>query len=206
MSSTDPSFAVLLSRAKCGDPSATQQLFDCVARDQREGAALVAMARRLLPPTDRAREFVESQDLIQSALRSGMLDLDDFQGSTSAQFLRWIQTILHHKLHRALRRKRPRLGENLAERCDPAWSEGASPLGMAVRDEVRARVRAAIGALPSDQRAVLDLRLKGLNAPMIAHELGLTPAAVRKRESRAGQRLRLALREYGTGGSCPLPA
>ena len=68
-----------------------------------------------------------------------------------------------------------------------------NPLTMIVRDEVRQRVLKAVEALPKDQRDVMKLRLQGLKAPDIAAMLELKPDAVRKRESRAVERLRAEL-------------
>lgn len=64
--------------------------------------------------------------------------------------------------------------------------------------EVALQLQAVIDAMcrldPADQ-SVLDLAAQGLSAPEIAEHLGITPAAARKRLSRARQRLRAALED-----------
>ena len=192
-SSTD--FSEIVRRAGAGDQEARKQLFDRLAREEKEGALLVAMARRLLPRNDRAQEFLESRDLVQSALRTGWIDVTRFKGRTPGEFLSWIRTILRHKLSRAVRRQRRELRER-EDLSDRSTSElSLDPLAVLVRDEVRDRVRTAVDQLPEEQRVVLDMRLSGLTAPEIGERLGLKVDAVRKRESRAAQRLREALRD-----------
>ncbi len=186
-------FSEIVRRAAHGDGEARSQLFDRVAREGREAAQLLAMARRLLPRGDRAREFLESRDLIQSALRTGWLDLTQFHGRTPGEFLAWIRTILRNKLSHAVRRQRPEVREQADLPDRPSSETAVDPLAVMMRDEVRDRVRSAVERLPKDQRVVLDMRLSGLTAPEIAERLGLNADAVRKRESRAAERLREAL-------------
>lgn len=188
----EPSLSALLARARSGDQEAWEAFFSRLGREEAEGATLIAMARRLLAHGDPVRNFVESRDLVQSALRCGWLDLDDFRGETPGEFLAWIRSILRVRLNRVIRRRRPRsgLGGPESEECE---APGESPLTSMVRDEVRQRLLEAVEALPADQRDVMRLRLQGLKAPDIAAMLGLRPDAVRKRESRAFERLRAAL-------------
>jgi len=187
-----PSFDDLLARARTGNAGAWEELFARFADEEGEGAILLAIARKVLPPGDRARDFVESRDLLQSALRSGWFHATDFRGNSSAEFIGWIRTILRRKLGRAVRRKTPRPGgDQVADKAEePAGAEPVDPLARLVREEVRERVQKAVQELPEDQRVVMDLRLQGLKAPDIAGMLGLTAQAVRKRESRAAGRLR----------------
>ena len=75
------------------------------------------------------------------------------------------------------------------------------PVAQLIRKEMRGRLRDAMGKLPEDQRRVLELRLKGVEAPEIAEKLGIKANAVRKRESRAVSRLRGILQEERPSGS-----
>lgn len=190
------SFTELLARARSGDRGAWEEVFSRLGREDAEGATLLAMARRLLAHGDPVRNFVDSSDLMQSALRCGWLDLDDFRGETPAEFLAWIRSILRFRLNRVLRRKRPRSGLDTSAQQDSERRE-ESPLTVIVRDEVRQRLLRAVETLPEDQRDVMKLRLQGLKAPDIAAMLDLKPAAVRKRESRAVERLRAQLNPEG---------
>ena len=194
MSTDESDFHELLERARAGDRAAWARLFDRVANDEAEGAALHAMARRVLPRSDRARDFVDSLDLLQSALKDGWLDASRFEGSNEREFYAWMRTIIRRKLSRATRRRRPAIGLETGEVAEAGGRSGSSEgLGELIRSEERERLMGAIRALPDDQRAVLTLRLKGRSAPEIAELLSLSPEAVRKRESRAAAQLRKIL-------------
>lgn len=190
----DPPFADLLARARDGDPGACALLFERIAGTGPDAELLLRMARQVLPPGDRMRDFVESRDLIQSALKSGWLDLAQFRGQTREEFLGWMRAILRRKLGRHARRRTPRPGgappgEGGAD--PPDLSE--SPLGAMIREETRQRVRAAMARLPDHERAVIEMRLRGLDSTQIAEITGLDPATVRKRASRAAEKLREVL-------------
>jgi RNA polymerase sigma-70 factor (ECF subfamily) len=193
-------FAMLLEKARKGDLEARAKLFALVADEEALGADLLAAARRILPPRDRARGVLESHDLIQTALRVGWVDAAQFEGSTIEEFLGWLRTILKRKLLKAIRRKRPDVGLDPSEESAgrrPGRASPTGPLDQILKEEVKARVRKALAMLPDDQRAVVTLRLQGLDSPRIAGVLGLEPDAVRKRESRAAKRLREILADYG---------
>ena len=188
----EPTFSDLLDQARKGDKAARARLFDQLAGEKEEARTILAIARKVLPQGDPARDFVESRDLIQSALHSGWLDLSRFQGENPGQFFAWLRTILRHKLGRKVRKRQPRVASE--ESAEPgtllAGSGDAEPIEEVLRHEMVERLRAAIDALPDDMRVVVERRLQGQNAPEIAYDLGLSPAAVRKRESRAMARLR----------------
>jgi len=187
----DLPFSELLARAKDGDAEARSHLFDRLAAED-EGAWLLAQARRILPRGDLARDLVESQDLVQSALRSGWSELGSFRGESTGEFMNWLRTILRRKLSRRTRKNTPRVGR--AEPVEPLDREELEddPEGLeaAVREETLRRLQDAVAQLPPDQRIVLERRLHGVTSKDIAAELGLEPATVRKRESRAVARLR----------------
>jgi len=199
---TEPeAFEDLLQKARGGDARASARLFDRLAGAGEEAQVLLKMARGILPRGDRLRDFVESRDLLQSALKSGWLDLADFRGETPKEFLGWIRAILRRKLGRVARRRLPRPGGAIVEEMEPAAAGSAElPLASVIREEAKARVRAAVASLPERERQVMEMRLRGLNATEVAEITGLDPAAVRKRESRAAERLRALLKEDAAGG------
>jgi len=192
-------FSSLLRKVRGGDIDARERLFDLVAREEGLGGDLLRAARRILRPRDRARDYLESSDLIQTALRAGWIDAGAFQGATREEFLAWLRTILRRKLLKAVRRKIPvgDLDEEKETGGPPRGREEENPLSRLLRDELRSKVRSAIQNLPEDQKAVVRLRLQGLDGPRIAAALGIEAAAVRKRESRAAKRLREILKEMG---------
>jgi RNA polymerase sigma-70 factor (ECF subfamily) len=68
---------------------------------------------------------------------------------------------------------------------------GTSPSRRLIRDEMRARVRSALGRLDPRDREVLVLRyLEGLTTDEIAAVLGVRSGAVKMRHLRALERLR----------------
>ena len=193
-------FSDLIARVRQGDLDARKKLFELAVGEEALGADLLGMARMILPARDRGRKLLDSQDLLQTALRVGWIDASDFQGATPEEFLAWLRTILKRKLLKALRRKQPEVGLEPAQEADgrrPGRATQQGPLDRVLDDEARARVRDAVARLPPDQQAVVVLRLEGLDSPRIAEKLGIEPDAVRKRESRAAKRLREILEEYG---------
>ena len=102
---SESTFQDLLLRAKSGDPDAVELLFARLADDELEGETVLQMARKILPAGDRARDFLESRDLIQSALRSGWVHIDAFRGDTPGELMAWLRAILRRKLGRVVRRK-----------------------------------------------------------------------------------------------------
>jgi len=195
-------FSDLIARVRQGDLDARKKLFELVADEDALGADLLGIARLILPSRDRGRKLLDSQDLLQTALRVGWIDASGFQGDTPEEFLAWLRTILKRKLLKALRRKQPEVGLDPVQEADgrrPGRATQAGPLDKVLEEEARARVREAVAKLPSDQQAVVILRLEGLDSPRIAEKLGIEPEAVRKRESRAAKRLRAILEEYEKG-------
>ncbi len=190
-------FTELLKRVREGNRQALDELFARFGEQEADAAVLRAIARKVLAEFSAARDIYETQDVTQSTLRTGLVDLGDFRGETPAEFFGWLRTICRRKVSRALQRKRPGRLPGMAD--DDGFAaprrETDDPLAEAQRRETRARFLAAIRELPEDQRAVIALRLKGLKAPAIATQLGLTPETVRKRESRARERLRHVMGE-----------
>lgn len=188
-------FSEMLDRAKAGDESAWEALFARLGNErEEEGAAILAIARRALPRDHWARHLVESRDIVQSALRVGWVHMEAFQGTTEAEFFAWLRTILRNKVHRATRRRDTRTAQ-LPDGAEEGATgspgeEDSSPLTSLIEQEVRERILSGLESLPENQRIVMELSLEGLPTAEIARLLDLKPATVRKRESRAIERLR----------------
>jgi len=107
-----------------------------------------------------------------------------------------LRSILRTRLLQALRRKRPQVNESAVAHAaeDSDTGGGSDPLAAAAREEMCARLRSSLSSLPEDQRIVMALRLEGLKGPEIAERLDLKPETVRKRESRAMEKLRKIMR------------
>jgi RNA polymerase sigma-70 factor (ECF subfamily) len=179
--------ATLLRRIKRGDRNARKELFAIIADEREFGAVMYTMARRLLPGSHWARRLVDSRDVVQSALCSGWRHLSDFRGETEGELCNWLRAIMRTKIQRVTRRKRPE------PEGEPCSDESDQPLSRLVEREFIELLHAAIGNLPLDQRVVVELRLRGISATEIGETLGLNPATVRQRESRAVKRLRADL-------------
>lgn len=185
----------LLARIHDGDRAAREELFALLGDEERFGSALVAMARRLLPRGHRARRLADSGDIVQSALRSGLRRVEEFRGETEGELYAWLRSILRTKAVRVLRRRDAREAPANVEAIDPGDPASCErvPLSEVFDRDTREAVRRAVRHLPDGQRIVVELRLRGLDTDSISRLLDLPPPAVRKRESRAVQRLREAL-------------
>ena len=86
--------------------------------------------------------------------------------------------------------------ESAAALVDRLMASGTSPSDGLIREELRARIRAGLDALPPRDREVLVLRyLEQLSTDEIAAELGITAGAVMTRHTRALIRLRALLED-----------
>ena len=182
----------LLRRTKEGDQQARKQLFALLADEDQFGAVILAMTRRLFPRSHRARRWVDTRDIVQSALRTGLRNFSDFRGETEGELCGWFRKIIRTKVDRVVRRKEYKLDLNDVEhaRKDKHCGTTRLPLSLVLDQELVEALRAAIARLPVDQRLVVELRLRSVSTSQIGCLLGLRQATVRKRESRAVKRLK----------------
>jgi RNA polymerase sigma-70 factor (ECF subfamily) len=114
-------------------------------------------------------------------------------------FRAWLFSIAHNVLIN-LQRDAPR-ERRLAVIVDLA--DPGPPLeDLALREERRRSVRAALTRLPEGQRRVVELRLAGLTGPEIAAALGRSHNAVRSEQRRALATLRELLGITTDDGEC----
>ncbi len=153
-------------------------------------AYLRLLARLQLDP--RLRSKLDPSDVAQETILKAHEKLEQFRGTTEAEFASWLRRILanylidaarkfgvagaanalEHSLEHALDQSSARLEELLA-RDDPSPSHHVS------RQEQLLRLAAALDRLPADQRAALELKhLQGCTVAAISEELGRTKAAV----------------------------
>jgi RNA polymerase sigma-70 factor (ECF subfamily) len=184
-----PNDGALLARLRRGDGEAFEELV------RAETGKLLAVARRILPTEEDARDAV--QDAFLFAFRS----LDRFEGH--AKLSTWLHRIAVNaslmKLRTRRRKKEEPLDHLLPHYLDDghhaerfaAWDDPAVALEQA---ETKALVRRLIDELPDSYRTVLLLRdIEGMDTEETAKLLETTPNAVKVRLHRARQALRTLL-------------
>lgn len=180
----------LVRRAQGGDRAAFDAL---IRRNEPRLVRLVAvrMGKQL-------RGVEESSDVVQSALVEAVRALPDFTYRGEGSFLRWLSTIVEHKVRhhaRALNRaKRRPSSVTPLESETPARQPTTSQLVQG--KELEERYLIAIDAAPEPDRELLLMHLElGCTHQEIADALGIASAdAVRMRVARALVRLESAMR------------
>ncbi|MCA9136801.1 MAG: sigma-70 family RNA polymerase sigma factor [Planctomycetales bacterium] len=148
----------LIDRARGGSPEARSELILTVR------TYLLMIASQELDDALQAK--VGASDLVQSALRQVQHHLDGFQGDTKETLLAWVRKILKNEIAEARRIyfdtekrdvRREVRGDD-SEFSYPLVDAGPSPLVAAESKEDAGRLRAAMGELSDDHRAVIMLR------------------------------------------------
>jgi RNA polymerase sigma-70 factor (ECF subfamily) len=165
------------------------------------------LARTQLGPRLQAK--LDASDAAQQAILQAHEARGQFRGTTEAERLVWLRTILANVLAAAARRFEARARDVARERslegdlelsssrleCLLA-ADQTSPSQRAVRCEEVLRLAAALSRLPDDQREVVELHhLKGLPVAEVADLMGRTRPAVVGLLFRGLKRLRQLLRE-----------
>ena len=191
---TSDALEKLLERSRRCDREARKRFFSMLAAEERYRAVMFAMARKLLRKDHRARRLIDSHDLVQSALGTGLERFSEFHGESLRSFLSWTRAILRSKVNRVQRRQNQRLQ---LERLEPGQLGGDddrdTTLDVSLQEACES-LHAGIAELGGDDRRILKLQLMGWNATQVGRVMHLKPAAVRKRRSRALHRLHGILR------------
>src|SRR5215468_790131 len=179
---------------------------DCAARDQllqRHRRRLGRMVAVRFDPRLAAR--VDPSDVVQETLAEAAANLDRYLRERPLPFYPWLRQLaqrrlidLHRRHVQARRRSVTRevgptgLPDHSAQvLADRLFARTSSPSARLRRQERRDRVRAALAALPEQDREVLVLRiLEALPTRETAAVLGLSEVAVRSRQVRALDRLK----------------
>jgi RNA polymerase sigma-70 factor, ECF subfamily len=200
----DTDTELLLRRAEDGDAAACGRL---LARHQERLRRLVGfrLDRRLA-----AR--IDPSDVVQDALANAARNLGGYLRDRPLPFYPWLRQIalerlveLHRRHVVAQKRSVTREEANALRLNDESTLEltrrlvaAGGPVQCVIQEELRERVRAALGGLPPRDREVLVLRhLDQLTTREIAAVLGVSDGAVKVRHLRALQRFRALLREGG---------
>ena len=178
---------VLIERAQKGDKAAFKQL---VQRHQRRAFAI---ALGLLRDENDAREVV------QEAFLRVYRGLDSFHGGSA--FFTWLYRIITNlsiDLMRKPGRREAELDETreIDEADIPLLSriDGADPLDVLRRAEIRNKLEAALDALPVYHRGVIVMRVvEGMSYEEMAEAMGVSKGTIMSRLFHARQKLQRAL-------------
>jgi len=190
----------LLERVVTGDSAARDELL------QRHRSRLRRMVVVRVDPRLAAR--VDPSDVVQESLAEAAANLDRYLRERPLPFYPWLRQFaqrrlidLHRRHVKARRRSVTRERESIGPSdhsalalADRLFARTSSPSQRLRRQERGDRVRAALAALPEADREVLVLRiLEGLPTREAAEVLGITEVAVRSRQVRALDRLKVLL-------------
>lgn len=178
----------LLARARAGDESATNELFD------RYGPALRRWARGRLPRW--ARDLCDTSDLVQDTLIRTFKRLEDFDHRGAGAFFAYLRQGLMNRVRDELRRveRRP----PVAPIDDQLPDDSASPLETAIGLEALDRYDRALDQLDDDDRELVIARVElGLKLSEIADVCG-KPSADAARMALGRALVRLAEEMRGT--------
>lgn len=170
-------------------------------------AYLLLLARRQVPPTDRAR--LDPSGVVQQTLLEAHQAADLMDGFDAGQRLAWLRTALVRNLadeyRRAFADKRDaRREERFAAGVEESASglvewlaaDQSSPSQRADRNELLIRLAEALAGLPDAQREAVERHyFHAEPVVVVAAALGKTPAAVAGLLKRALRTLRETLRE-----------
>jgi RNA polymerase sigma-70 factor (ECF subfamily) len=189
MTQSDPSFAVLVSRARQGDSEAVDEL--CRQYEPR----LRVVARVLLGPA--LRPALDSMDLVQSVHRSLFIGFreEKFDVSTPDNLIALALTLLRRKVARHWRRiqrqRRLQTGGSSVDLLPAILADLTTPeAGPAEVAQYRDQLEQLCRQLDATERHVLALRLDGYTTAEIAQQLGLNHITLRVRLTRLRERLR----------------
>ena len=180
---------VLIESAQKGDKLAFKKL---VQRHQRRAFAI---ALGLL------RDEQDAREVVQEAFLRVHRGLDSFHGgSTFFTWLYRIVTNLSIDLLRKPSRREAELDETreIDEADIPLLSriDGADPLDVIRRGEIRNKLEAALDALPVYHRGVIVMReVEGLSYEEMAEAMGVSKGTIMSRLFHARQKLQRALAE-----------
>jgi RNA polymerase sigma-70 factor (ECF subfamily) len=181
-----------IARAKSGSTSALGRALD-VCRPQLLRSARRGVGRKLRPLTG-------ASDVVQDTFVNATRGFTRFRGARAGEFVRWLRTILAHRLAEIARRATAAgletsdpNGAELVARQSP--DPGPSPSSLASDQEHAELIRAALLELGERDRQALRLRFEeGLTFRQMGLELKVSEDAARMLFARAVKRLRRRMR------------
>jgi RNA polymerase sigma-70 factor, ECF subfamily len=195
---------VLIEAAQRGDKTAFRKL---VERHQRRAFAIAV---------GMVRDEHDARDLVQEAFLRVHRGLDRFQGDSS--FFTWLYRIVTNLSIDFMRKpgRREAMHDDGRAHLDPADEadapfvsriDGAEPLEAVHRQELAARIQAALDALPPYHRGVVLMReVEGMSYEEMAKAMNVSKGTIMSRLFHARQKLQRALADcYAEQRSAPAP-
>jgi RNA polymerase sigma-70 factor (ECF subfamily) len=171
----------IVVRFRDGDPDAVREIY------QRYGRSVFGVALRALGNPVLAEEVVQ-QTFLQAWRAAGTVDVQRELGP-------WLFTIARRVAIDLYRRESIRTHADMADATD--LESPPSKSGELEALPLTWEVRAAVDALPSDERAIVHLQhFIGMTHVEIAAQLGLPVGTVKSRSFRAHRRLADGLRHW----------
>jgi RNA polymerase sigma-70 factor (ECF subfamily) len=185
------STATILLRARGGDSDARETLAG------RYLTVLGRWAHGRLPRA--ARDLVDTDDIVQSAIVKALRRLDSFEARGEGAFLAYLRQILLNQIRDEARRAKRRPQHQ--ELKDDLYASLRSPLEEVIGKESLERYESALDRLPENQKQAVILRLDlGFRYREIAEAIGSpTPSAARFLVARGLAHLSRIMRENDEG-------
>jgi RNA polymerase sigma-70 factor (ECF subfamily) len=192
---------VLISQAKRGDRLAFRKL---VERHQRRAFAIAVGL---------VRDENDAREIVQEAFLRVYRGLDSFEGGSA--FFTWLYRIVTNLAIDVMRKPSRREAEPLDidavdDRDDQPLVtrlEGADPLDVVRRGEIRRRIETALEELPPYHRGVILMReLEGMSYEEMAEAMGVSKGTIMSRLFHARRKLQRALSDCYTEQVGELPA
>lgn len=199
----------LESRVRSGDEHTLSEHFE------RQRPRLVRMVELRLDPSLRPR--LDPADVVQESWLEVARRFPQWRQNDSLPFQVWLRLVTGQTLAKAHRRHlaahlrdamkeapaaESRLSVSAPSFADAFVASATTPTQAVQREELRARVLAALQELDEVDREIVALRhFEGLSNEEAAAELGIEPAAASKRFTRALLRLRPALGNLAPGSA-----
>ena len=180
----------LLQQARNGDPQALSRAFE---KHRRRLAVLVHYKLGT-----RAREFTDSEDIVQETCLRAFRDIDRFTYQSPGSFFRWLAAIANHVIADRVRaqNRECRAGEEVRFRSEtnpqgPEPADTKTPSRLLAQQEAVERLLARLDALPEDYRqAILLAKIERLSTAEMSERLGKSREAVALLVYRALKRFR----------------
>jgi RNA polymerase sigma-70 factor (ECF subfamily) len=184
--SADPSFAQFIKRIRAGDQ-------DAAARLVRQYEPTIRRVIRFRLTDARLGAVLDSMDICQSVLASffARAASGQFEFNGPEDLVKLLLTMARNKLASHARKERADRRDNRRARTSPEDEAQRAAAGATPSQHVAAKelLQEVQRRLTPDERQLVELRNQGLDWAAIAAQMGETPVVLRKRLSRALDRV-----------------